>query len=71
MLSAALDLFELTELAWHDCYGEVTPPYDVIDNMFVCFGGSLATLAKAAPVPVIDYRDLWMWAGHVWRRMTT
>jgi hypothetical protein len=48
MLSAALDLFELTELAWHDCYGEVTPRYDVIDNMYVCFGGSLATLPKAS-----------------------
>ena len=28
--SAGLDLLELTELAWHDCYGEVTPPDDVI-----------------------------------------
>ena len=68
--SAALDLFELTELAWHDCYGEVTPPDNVIDNMFVCSGGSLATLAKATRVAVTDYRDLWMWADQV-RRTTT
>ena len=26
----ALDLLELTELAWHDCYGEVTPSEDII-----------------------------------------
>ena len=23
--AAALDLLELLELAWHDCYGDVTP----------------------------------------------
>jgi hypothetical protein len=28
--AAALDLLELTELAWHDCYGEVTPPDGVV-----------------------------------------
>lgn len=67
--SAALDLFELTELAWHDCYGSVAPPDDVIDNMFVCSAGSLATLAKAARVALIDYRDLWMWADQL-RRQT-
>jgi hypothetical protein len=69
--SAALDLFELTELAWHDCYGEVTPPEDVIDNMFVCSGGSMSTLAKAAHVAVTDHRDLWMWAEQVRRRTIT
>jgi hypothetical protein len=67
--SAALELFELTELAWHDCYGEVTPPEAVIDNMFISSGGSVATLAKAARVAVADYRDLWVWAEQV-RRTT-
>jgi hypothetical protein len=31
---AALDLLELAEFAWHDCYGEVTPPDQVIDDIF-------------------------------------
>lgn len=31
--NAVLDVLELTELAWHDCYGEVTPPAEVIDDM--------------------------------------
>lgn len=63
--SAALDLFELTELAWHDCYGEITPPDAVIDNVFVCSGGSLATLAQAARLAIEDSRDLSMWADQV------
>ena len=45
-------------------------PDDVIDHMFVCSGGSLATLAKAARVAVTDYRDLWMWADQVGRETT-
>lgn len=63
--SAALDLLELTELAWHDCYGEVTPPDTVIDNIFICSGGSLATLVRAARTAVMDSRDLSLWADQV------
>ena len=55
---AALDVFELTEFAWHDCYGEVTPPAAVIDDMFVCSQGRLAELVRAALLAVQDYRDL-------------
>jgi hypothetical protein len=29
----ALDLLEIVEFAWHDCYQEVTPPDGVIDDM--------------------------------------
>jgi len=38
--------------------------------MFVCSDGNLATLAKAARVAVIDYRDLWICADQVRRRRT-
>jgi hypothetical protein len=39
--------------------------------MFVCSGGSLATLAKAALVAVTDYRDLWVWADQLHRPTNT
>jgi hypothetical protein len=39
--SAALDLLEFVELAWHDCSGEITPPDEVIDDILVVAGGDL------------------------------
>jgi hypothetical protein len=42
---AALDLLEVTEFAWHDCYGEVSPPDAVIDDIFTCSEGRLHQLA--------------------------
>lgn len=56
--STALDLLELTELAWHDCYGEVSPPEDVIEDMLVLSEGSLERLIEAARLGVVDWRDL-------------
>ena len=57
---AALDVLELTELAWHDCFGEVTPPDAVIDDVFPVARGSLAEFVHAARLAVKDYRDLRM-----------
>lgn len=54
----ALDLLELTELAWHDCYGEITPPDDVIEDMLVLSEGSIELLVHAARLAVTDRRDL-------------
>jgi hypothetical protein len=54
----ALDLFDLTELAWHDCYGEVTPPPSVIEDMLTLSGGTIAGLIQAALLAVTDWRDL-------------
>jgi hypothetical protein len=54
----ALDLLDLTELAWHDCYGEVTPSEGVIDDMLTVSGGSIDGLIKAARLAVTDPRDL-------------
>jgi hypothetical protein len=42
--SRALDVLELTELAWHDCYGEITPSEDVIDDTLTVNGGRLDML---------------------------
>lgn len=54
----ALDLLELTELAWHDCYGEITPSDDVIEDMLLLSEGSIEQLIKAALSGVADWRDL-------------
>jgi hypothetical protein len=61
-LLSGLDIFELTEFAWHDCYGEVTPPDSVIDDIYVCSQGRLPDLARAARLAVEDHRDLRIWA---------
>ena len=55
---AALDALELLDLAWHDCYGESSPPEEVVDDVCVVAGGDLAGLVSAALVAVIDSRDL-------------
>jgi hypothetical protein len=62
---AALDLLELTEFAWHDCYGEVTPPDQVIDDLFVVAQGSVAGLIRAARLAVEDSRDLRLQADDI------
>ena len=59
----AIDVLTLTELAWHDCYGEVTPPESTIDDILLCSGGDLATLIRAAKLAVEDWRDLSVWAA--------
>jgi hypothetical protein len=63
--AVALDLVELLELAWHDCYGEITPPETIIDDLLVCSEGRLDGLIRAAHVAVTDWRDLRMWADRL------
>jgi hypothetical protein len=63
--SAGLDLLELTEYTWHDCYAEITPPDDVILNILICSRGDLATMIRAAKMAVRDWRDLHLWAETV------
>ena len=55
---AALDLLELVEFSWHDCYGEITPPDAVIEDILVCSQGDLAKMIRAARLAVTDFRDL-------------
>ena len=62
---AGLDLLELTEDAWHDCYREITPPDDVILDILICSRGDLATMIRAAKLAVRDSRDLYLAARHV------
>jgi hypothetical protein len=66
--AAVLDLLELLELAWHDCYGDVTPPEDVIDDVLAVAQGDMPSLARAARLAVEDSRDLRLAADEVRQR---
>jgi hypothetical protein len=55
---AALDLLELLELAWHDCYGDVSPSEDIVDDVLLVSRGRLDQLIHAARLAVTDWRDL-------------
>lgn len=57
-VDAALDLLELVELAWHDCYDEITPNDRVVDDILVVGRGTLDGLIRAAHLAVTDWRDL-------------
>lgn len=63
--SVALDLLDIFELAWHDCYGEVTPPPGVIEDMFTLSEGTIGGLIRAALLAVTDRRDLKMAADEL------
>ncbi len=58
-------VFALLEMSWHDCYGEITPSEDVIDDVLLCSAGTLAGLVEAAHLAVIDRRDLSVWASSI------
>ena len=55
---AALDLMDLLELAWHDTHGDLTPPVEVLEDVWVAAEGDLAQLASASRLAVVDWRDL-------------
>jgi hypothetical protein len=57
-LARVARVFELTELAWHDCYGEPSPPPQVVADILACSGGTLDGLVDAAHLAVVDSRDL-------------
>ncbi len=54
----ALDLLELLEMAWHDVYGEVSPPEQVIDDVLFLSEGSLRLLIRWARLAIADSRDV-------------
>jgi hypothetical protein len=39
-----LDLLELLELAWHDCYRDISPPEDIVDDVLLLSEGSMEKL---------------------------
>jgi hypothetical protein len=68
--AAVLDLLELAELAWHDCYDEISPSEEIVDEILLCSEGDLGLLVKAARLAVTDWRDLKMWAESLRKRAT-
>jgi hypothetical protein len=64
-LRVVFHVIELMEMAWHDCYAEITPSEDVVDDVLLCSGGTLGGLIDAAHLAVIDRRDLSVWAANV------
>ncbi len=67
----ALDLLDVTELAWHDCYGEVSPPQGVVDDMLTVSGATIDGLVKAALLAVTDSRDLRLTAESLCRQQSS
>ena len=64
-LRAVSRVLELMEMAWHDCYAEITPSEEVVDDVLLCSGGTLDGLITAAHLAVIDSRDLVVWASKI------
>ncbi|MGW6284505.1 hypothetical protein [Streptomyces sp. NPDC055107] len=62
---AALDLLELVEFAWHDCYGDTTPSENVVEDILTCAQGDLARMIRFARLAVEDWRDLRMTADEI------
>lgn len=65
---AALDALALLDLAWHDCYGEPSPPDQVMDDIWEVANGDLARFISAAHLAVVDFRDLRLSADEQRRR---
>ena len=54
----ALDLLELLEIAWHDCYGEISPAEQIVDDVLVLSEGRLDALVRNCRRAVTDWRDI-------------
>lgn len=59
---SVFELLELVEMAYHDCFGEVSPPSQVIEDLLTCSDGDWEKLIHASNLAVIDFRDLRLWA---------
>jgi hypothetical protein len=65
LAASVLDLLELTELAWHDCYGEITPSEEMVDDILLCSKGELAQLIRVARQAASDWRDVKVAAAEI------
>ena len=57
-VAVVMQVLDLLDLAWHDCFGEVAPPQQVIDDLFVAAEGDLRLLIDSAHLAISDWRDL-------------
>jgi hypothetical protein len=53
-----LDLLELMELAWHDCYNEISPSEAIIDDVLLLSNGDLGRVIAVVRDAVMDWRDV-------------
>lgn len=67
-VDVVVKVLDLLDLAWHDCFGEATPPEHVVDDLFVAAAGDLRLLIDCAHLAVSDWRDLRLRADAVRRR---
>jgi len=51
-------VIRLLELAWHDVYGELSPPDEVVDDVLMCSEGTIEGLVDSVSGAVTDWRDL-------------
>jgi hypothetical protein len=58
LVATIIEILTLTELAWHDAYGEPSPPEQVVEDIIVVSGGDLRRFIAAALLAVTDPRDL-------------
>jgi len=63
VLKTVWEALALLEMAWHDCYAEITPSEEIVDDVLLCSGGTLGGLIGAAHLAVVDRRDLSVWAS--------
>lgn len=54
----ALDLLEILEVAWHDVYGDITLPEEVVDDILLLSEGSLRHLIRWTRLALFDRRDV-------------
>jgi hypothetical protein len=59
-VEVVLDLLDLADMAWHDCYGprELEVPPRVVDDILLLAEGDLAKLIQVTRSAVIDFRDV-------------
>ena len=58
-----LDLLEVLEVAWHDCYGDISPSEEIVDDVLLLSRGNLVGLIRSVLLAITDWRDLKMAAA--------
>jgi len=64
-LRAVGQVFELFEMSWHACYGEISPPEHIVDDVLLCSRGTIDGLVAAVHQAVMDSRGLHVWAAEI------
>jgi hypothetical protein len=58
MVERVARVIRLLEIAWHDVYGDPSPPGEVVDDVLACSQGTIEGLVDAVSLAVTDWRDL-------------